>query len=210
MRQVPGTGALTEEQAGRILADINEVIRAGEEMRRLRGELIQVLVGLGWTQETIARLAGMSQPAVSKQLAARGRTEDAPEPTTPRLDLDQRDTPWLEGRLWAVAEEITETLDGTARCTRYVAALERGRRRFTPENVDELRRLVEDDLRLRRAELPDGLRAAYDGISRALDLPAEATGTAATPARTSGSASVRRALARRLQRDRLRDDRSAL
>ncbi|MFF8481625.1 sigma-70 family RNA polymerase sigma factor [Streptomyces antibioticus] len=206
-RRIPSTDAPTEEQAGRILADINEVIRAGEEMRRLRGELIQALAGLGWTQETIARLARMSQPAVSKQLAARGRTGDPTEPTTPRLELDQRDTPWLEGRLWAVAEEITETLDGTARCTRYVAALERGRRRFTPENVDELRRLIEDDLRLRRAELPDGLQAAYDRISRALDLPTEATDT---PVPAFGSASVRRGLARRLQRDRLRDDRSAL
>lgn len=61
--------ALTEEQAGQMLAEMNEVIRAGEEMRLLRAEMIKVLVGLGWTQEKIARLTDMSQPAVSKQVA---------------------------------------------------------------------------------------------------------------------------------------------
>lgn len=48
---------------------MNEVIRAGEEMRKLRTEMIRVLAGLGWTQDRIARLADMSQPAVSKQAA---------------------------------------------------------------------------------------------------------------------------------------------
>ncbi|MFF3936986.1 sigma-70 family RNA polymerase sigma factor [Streptomyces phaeofaciens] len=190
------TDGLTEAQAGRMLADINEVIRAGEEMRKLRAELIQVFVGLGWTQDTIARLAGMSQPAVSKQLAGRGRTGDAARPM--ELSLDQHDVPWLEGRLWGLAEEISHRLDGTAHCTRYVESLDRGRKRFTPQNVDRLRRLVEEDLRLRRAELPASHRAAYDRISRGLDLPAEVT--------ADDSASVRRTLARRLQRDRLRDD----
>lgn len=187
---------LTEAQAGRMLADINEVIRAGEEMRKLRAELIQVFVGLGWTQDTIARLAGMSQPAVSKQLAGRGRTGRAAHPM--ELTLDQCDAPWLEGRLWGLAEEISRRLDGAAHCTRYIEALDRDRKRFTPQNVDRLRRLVEEDLRLRRAELPASHRAAYDLISRGLDLPAEVT--------ADESASVRRALARRLQRDRLRGD----
>ncbi|MER5428033.1 sigma-70 family RNA polymerase sigma factor [Streptomyces sp. NPDC002588] len=191
-----GSGKLTEAQAERMLADINEVIRAGEEMRRLRAELIQVFAGLGWTQETIARLAGMSQPAVSKQMAKHRDTDPS---SAPEFDLEQPDLPWLEGRLWGLAEEISESLGHTAHCTRYVDAVTRGRKRFTPQHVDELRRLVEEDLRAHRAELPAGHRAAYDRISRGLDLPAksEATGT-------TGSASVRRALARRLQRDRLR------
>jgi len=187
---------LTEAQAGRMLADINEVIRAGEEMRKLRAELIQVFVGLGWTQDTIARLAGMSQPAVSKQLAGRGRTGDAARPM--ELSLDQYDVPWLEGRLWGLAEEISHRLDVPGAVGRAVEALDRGRKRFTPQNVDRLRRLVEEDLRPRRAELPASHRAAYDRISRGLDLPSEVT--------AADSASVRRALARRLQRDRLRDD----
>ncbi|MGY0058610.1 sigma-70 family RNA polymerase sigma factor [Streptomyces sp. LZ34] len=194
--------ALTEEQAERMLAGMNEVIRAGEEMRRLRAEMIQVLVGFGWTQDRIAQLTDMSQPAVSKQVAKYKASDPLPSPV--RLALDQRDIPWLEGRLWGLAEEISETFDetfdDTARCTRYVSAIARGRKRFTPQNVDELRRLVEEDLRLRQAELPRGYRAAYDQISRGLDLPSGDTPTA--------SASVRRALARQIQRDRLRGDTS--
>ncbi|MEV7521818.1 sigma-70 family RNA polymerase sigma factor [Streptomyces sp. NPDC091371] len=187
-------GALTEEQAGRMLAEMNEVIRAGEEMRRLRADMIQVLAGLGWTQEKIARLTGMSQPAVSKQVA---KQKDGDDPAPPMgLSLDQHDAPWLEGRLWALAEGISESCRGAARCTRYVESLARGRKRFTPGNVDELRRLVEEDLRLHAAELPGGFRAAYDGISRGLDVPSK---TAAPDPDTS--ASVRRALAHRIQRD---------
>ncbi|MFD7258323.1 sigma-70 family RNA polymerase sigma factor [Streptomyces sp. NPDC059874] len=188
-------GALTDEQAGRMLADMNEVIRAGEEARRLRAEMIQVLAGLGWTQDKIARLTGMSQPAVSKQVTKHKDGDDLLPPMG--LCLDQRDAPWLEGRLWGLAEEIAESCHGTARCARYVEALARGRKRFTPGNVDELRRLVEEDLRLHRAELPDGCRAAYDEISRGLDVPSKTTAA-------HSSASVRRTLAHRIQRDRLR------
>ncbi|MFD4925519.1 sigma-70 family RNA polymerase sigma factor [Streptomyces goshikiensis] len=192
-RRPPAT--LTEEQAGRLLAEMNEVIRAGEEMRALRTEMIRVLVGLGWTQEKIARLTGMSQPAVSKQVT-KHKAGDPPPPMA--LALDQRDAPWLEGRLWGLAEEISDTLQDTARCTRHVHALARGAKRFTPSDIDDLRRLVEEDLRLRQEELPGGCRSAYDQISRGLDLPEEVTVTA--------SASVRRALARRIQRDRLSGD----
>ncbi|MGW2849014.1 sigma-70 family RNA polymerase sigma factor, partial [Streptomyces sp. NPDC001274] len=64
-----GTGELTEEQAGLMLAGMNEAVRAGEEARRQRTALIALLTGLGWTQERIARLADMSQPAVSKHVA---------------------------------------------------------------------------------------------------------------------------------------------
>ncbi len=192
-RRPPAT--LTEEQAGRLLAEMNEVIRAGEEMRALRTEMIRVLVGLGWTQEKIARLTGMSQPAVSKQVT-KHKAGDPPPPMA--LALDQRDAPWLEGRLWGLAEEISDTLQDTARCTRHVHALARGAKRFTPSDIDGLRRLVEEDLRLRQEELPGGCRSAYDQISRGLDLPEEVTVTA--------SASVRRALARRIQRDRLSGD----
>ncbi|MFD8990550.1 sigma-70 family RNA polymerase sigma factor [Streptomyces goshikiensis] len=192
-RRPPAT--LTEEQAGRLLAEMNEVIRAGEEMRALRTEMIRVLVGLGWTQEKIARLTGMSQPAVSKQVT-KHKAGDPPPPMA--LALDQRDAPWLEGRLWGLAEEISDTLQDTARCTRHVHALARGAKRFTPGDIDGLRRLVEEDLRLRQEELPGGCRSAYDQISRGLDLPEEVTVTA--------SASVRRALARRIQRDRLSGD----
>ncbi|MFI8344776.1 hypothetical protein ACIF8W_32585 [Streptomyces sp. NPDC085639] len=38
-------------------------------MRRLRAEMIKLFAGFGWTQERIARIADMSQPAVSKQVA---------------------------------------------------------------------------------------------------------------------------------------------
>ncbi|MFB6614822.1 sigma-70 family RNA polymerase sigma factor [Streptomyces sp. NPDC085524] len=189
-------GALTEEQAGRMLAEMNEVIRAGEEMRGLRAEMITVLAGLGWTQDRIARLTGMSQPAVSKQVAKGRDGEGAPAPMA--LSLDQYDVPWLEGRLWGLAEDISERCGGTARCARRVDALARGRGRFTPAGVDELRRLVEEDLRLHREALPGGHRSAYDEISRGLDVPPK---TAAPPA--PASASVRRTLARRIQRDRL-------
>ncbi|WP_256338610.1 sigma-70 family RNA polymerase sigma factor [Streptomyces sp. 2112.3] len=188
--QVPET--LTEEQAERVLAGMNEVIRAGEEMRRLRAEMIRVLAGFGWTQERIAQLTDMSQPAVSKQMA-KHRADELRPPMG--VSLDQRDVPWVEGRLWGLAEEISETFHETARCTRCVNALARGKKRFTPQNIDELRRLVEDDLRLHRAELPGGFQAAYDEISRGLDLPSKATAT---------SASVRRAVAHQIQRDLLR------
>ncbi|MFD8984450.1 sigma-70 family RNA polymerase sigma factor [Streptomyces sp. NPDC059564] len=187
---------LTEEQARRMLADMNEVIRAGEEMRKLRTEMIRVLVGLGWTQDRIARLTEMSQPAVSKQVT-KYKAGEVPPPM--ELSLDQDDAPWLEGRLWGLAEEISETCRGAARCTRYVDALARGKKRFTPRNVDELRRAVEEDLRLRRAEFPGGYQDAYDRISRGLDVPAKTTDTPAP-------ASVRRALAHRIQRDRLGGD----
>ncbi|WP_416981155.1 sigma-70 family RNA polymerase sigma factor [Streptomyces sp. T028] len=193
MRNGPET--LTEEQAERMLNEINEVIRAGEEMRALRAEMIQVFAGLGWTQDTIARLAGMSQPAVSKQMTK--HRDDPPPPL--ELALDQPDIPWLEGRLWGLAEEIAELLDGAAHCTRQLGALTRGRKRFTPQTVDALRRLVEADLRVSATELPAGFRAAYDVISRGLDLPAKGEPPAASP-------SVRRTLARQLQRDRLRGD----
>ncbi|WOP13972.1 hypothetical protein R2B67_00425 [Streptomyces cyaneofuscatus] len=79
--------------------------------------------------------------------------------------------PWLEGRLCGLAEEISETLDETAHCTRYVNALTQGKKRFTPQNIDELRRLIEEDLRLHQAELSGGYRAAYDEISRGLTFP---------------------------------------
>ncbi|MFI6149666.1 sigma-70 family RNA polymerase sigma factor [Streptomyces sp. NPDC051109] len=189
--QIPET--LTEEQAEQILAGMNEVIRAGEEMRKLRAEMIKVFAGFGWTQERIARLADMSQPAVSKQMA-KHKTDELRPPM--EVSLDQRDVPWLEGRLWGLAEGISETLDETAHCTRYVNALTRGRKRFTPQNIDELRRLVEEDLRLHRAELSGGYRAAYDEISRGLDLPSKVT--------TTTSASVRRSIAHQIQRDLLR------
>ncbi|MEE4419217.1 sigma-70 family RNA polymerase sigma factor [Streptomyces bugieae] len=193
---------LTEEQAARIFAGMNEVIRAGEEMRKLRTEMIKMLAGSGWTQEKIAQLTEMSQPAVSKQVT-KSKLSDSPPPMD--LSLDQRDTPWLEGRLWGLAEEISEACYDTARCTRYVNALARGRKRFTPQNVDELRRLVEEDLRLHRSLLPGSHRDAYDQISRALDVPSKATsGTGA--ATSPGSPSARRTLAAQIQRDRLRGD----
>ncbi len=189
-------GTLTEEQAERMLAGMNDVIRAGEEMRKLRSEMIKLFVGFGWTQDRIARLTDMSQPAVSKQVT-KYRSAD-PEPPMD-LSLGQWDAPWLEGRLWGLAEDIFDMYADSARCARCVAALTRGRKRFTPENVDELRRLVEDDLRRYGEELSTH-RAAYDEIGRGLDLPPRRT---AAPA---GSPSVRRTLAHRIQRDRLRDD----
>ncbi|MER6651810.1 sigma-70 family RNA polymerase sigma factor [Streptomyces sp. NPDC000971] len=172
---------------------MNEVIRAGEEMRTLRAEMIKVFAGFGWTQERIAQLTDMSQPAVSKQMAK--HRSDEPQPPM-EVSLDQRDIPWLEGRLRGLAEEISETLDETAHCTRYVDALTRGKKHFTPQNVDELRRLVEEDLRLHRAKLSGGHQAAYDEISRGLDLPSKVTAT-------TGSASVRRSVAHQIQRDQL-------
>ncbi len=180
-----------------MLAGMNEVIRAGEEMRGLRTEMIKVFVGFGWTQDRIARLTDMSQPAVSKQVAK--YKSDEPSPPI-GLGIDQYDTPWLEGRLWGLAEEVSETLDDAAHCTRAVDALSRGRKRFTPRNVDELRRRLEEDLRRHRARLPAAHQAAYDEISRALDVPPKGAATAA------GSPSVRRALAHRIQRDRLHGD----
>ncbi|MET9572373.1 helix-turn-helix domain-containing protein [Streptomyces virginiae] len=189
-----GPGALTEEQAARMLAGMNEVIRAGEEMRRLRTEMIKLFAGFGWTQDKIARITDMSQPAVSKQITR--FAADGPAPHL-GLALDQPDAAWLEGRLWALAEEVAETLDA-ARCTRFVGALARGRKRFTPESSDELRRLLEEDLRLGAAELPAAFRAAYDEISRGLDVGPEPAAPGSAPA------SVRRAVARQLQRDRLR------
>lgn len=177
-----------------MLAGMNEVIRAGEEMRRLRAEMIKVFTDLGWTQERIARLTGMSQPAVSKQVV-KHREAGPPQPMD--LALGQVDPPWLEGRLWAVAEDIAETYGAAARCARAVDVLARHRKRFTPENTDALRRLVEEDLRRYGGELA-AHRAAYDEISRALDVPSQATGT------PPGPASVRRTLAHRLQLDRLR------
>ncbi|MFI1168632.1 sigma-70 family RNA polymerase sigma factor [Streptomyces sp. NPDC020801] len=189
------SGTLTEGQAERILAGMNEVIRAGEEMRKLRAEMIKVFAGFGWTQDKIAELADMSQPAVSKQVT-KYRTGERLPPM--ELHLDQRDVPWLEGRLWGLAEEVSGTLDDTAHCTRYVNALVRGKKRFTPQNVDELRRLLEEDLRQHQAQLPGSYRDTYDEISRCLDIPAKVTGI--------GSASVRRALAYEIQRNQLRDD----
>ncbi|OKJ78667.1 hypothetical protein [Streptomyces sp. CB02460] len=195
-RHGSSTPALTEAQAARMLAGMNEVIRAGEETRRLRTEMIKVLADLGWTQERIARLTDMSQPAVSKQVV---KHRDAGPPRPLGLALGQDDPPWLEGRLWAVAEDIAETYGSAAHCRPAVDALARGRQRFTPENVDALRRLVEEDLRRYGGELA-AHRAAYDEISRALDVPSRAAGT------PPGSASVRRTLAHRLQLDRLRGE----
>ncbi|MGI5138398.1 MULTISPECIES: helix-turn-helix domain-containing protein [unclassified Streptomyces] len=185
---------LTEEQAERMLAGMNEVIRAGEEMRKLRAEMIKLFADFGWTQDRIAQLTDMSQPAVSKQVT-KYKTGDPLPPT--KLSLGQLDVPWLEGRLWGLSEEISENYD-TARCTRYVHAIARGKKRFTPQNVDELRRLVEEDLMLHQAEMPSSYRNAYDEISRGLDIPAKVT--------TNASASVRRALAYQIQRDQLRGD----
>ncbi|MFJ9736603.1 sigma-70 family RNA polymerase sigma factor [Streptomyces sp. NPDC101166] len=187
-------GTLTEEQAKRMLAGMNEVIRAGEEMRRLRADMVKLFADFGWTQDRIARLTEMSQPAVSKQVM-KYRTGEPLPPTT--FSLDQYDVPWLEGRLWGLAEEIAENHD-SARCARCLHALARGKKRFTPQNVDELRRLVEEDLMAHRTEMPSSYRSAYDEISRGLDIPARVTAT--------GSASMRRALACQLQRDRLRGD----
>ncbi|XQE90026.1 sigma-70 family RNA polymerase sigma factor [Streptomyces microflavus] len=164
----------------RMFAGMNEVIRAGEEMRQLRSEMMALFAGAGWTQERIARLTGMSQPAVSKQVTKHG--PGSPQPLA-ELTLDQYDTPWLEGRLWGLAEEISEALSDSARCSRFVDALGRGRKRFTPLEVDALRRLVEEDLMLHREELPGGFRTAYDAISRGLDTPAKGTAPGPPPGR---------------------------
>ncbi|MFI6092989.1 sigma-70 family RNA polymerase sigma factor [Streptomyces sp. NPDC051218] len=188
---------LTEGQAERMLAGMNEVIRAGEEMRKLRAEMIKLFIDLGWTQERIAALADMSQPAVSKQVT---KHKAGDRPPRMELHLDQRDPPWLEGRLWGLAEVISETLDDSAHCSRYVDDLGRGKKRLTPQNVDELRRLVEEDLRQHRTKLPAGCRSAYDEISRHLDVP---TKPSATSTSAPGSASARRTLAQTLQRARL-------
>ncbi|MEU5149087.1 sigma-70 family RNA polymerase sigma factor [Streptomyces yangpuensis] len=191
-----GYGSLTEEEAARMLAGMNEVIRAGEEMRRLRTEMIKLFAGFGWTQDKIARITDMSQPAVSKQMTRLTAGEPLPRLG---LALDQHDVPWLEGRLWALAEEVADSLD-TAHCTRFVGALTRGRKRFTPETTDELRRLLEEDLKQGAAELPALFRSTYDEISRGLDV-------GSTPAPSgSAPASVRRTVARQLQRDRLRGE----
>ncbi|MFI8850812.1 sigma-70 family RNA polymerase sigma factor [Streptomyces sp. NPDC053499] len=216
---VPET--LSEEQAERMFAEMNEIIRAGEETRRLRTEMIRLLARSGWSQEKIARLAGMSQPAVSKQVTKykADRSVDVP-PSLVDLSLDQNDTPWLEGRLWGLAEEISAACPDSARCTRFLHAVARGRKRFTPQTVDELRRLVEHDLLRHRAELSGGYRAAYDRISRGLDVPSPVPAPASSPPPSPGlvpapgqqgtaatapaPASVRRALARQVQRDHLR------
>ncbi|MFJ6016307.1 sigma-70 family RNA polymerase sigma factor [Streptomyces sp. NPDC092952] len=187
------SGGLTEEQAGLMLAGMNEAVRAGEEARRQRTALIALLTGLGWTQERIARLADMSQPAVSKHVA-KSRADGPSSPMD--LSPEQSDAPWLEGRLWALAETVSDILGGAARCTRHTEALARGRKHFTPETVDELRRLVEEDLRLHRDALPAVFRDVYDRIGRALDVPPK---TAPVPA--AAQPSVRRALAHRIQRD---------
>ncbi|MFG2503806.1 sigma-70 family RNA polymerase sigma factor [Streptomyces sp. NPDC048441] len=192
---------LTEEQAARMLAGMNDVIRAGDEMRKLRAEMIKLFVGFGWTQERIARLTDMSQPAVSKQVT-KYRSDDQHQQPPMGLSLHQYDTPWLEGRLWGLAEEVSERLDDTAHCTRYVHALARGKKRFAPEHVDALRRLLEEDLRLHRTQLPADYQGAYDEIGRALDIPAKAAISTPAPA----SPSVRRTLAHQLQRDQLRSD----
>jgi hypothetical protein len=193
-----GPERLTEEQAERMLAEMNDVIRAGEETRKLRSEMIKLFAGFGWTQEKISQLTDMSQPAVSKQVSKYKNGDPLPPM---EFSLDQDDAPWLEGRLWGLAEVIAEILNCTARCTRSVHAIGRGKKRFTPRNVDELRRLVEDDLMLRRAEIPGSYRDAYDEISRGLDVPVPVSSkTATTPV------SLRRALARQIQRDRLRGD----
>ncbi|MFD0371731.1 sigma-70 family RNA polymerase sigma factor [Streptomyces sp. NPDC127114] len=186
---------MTEEQVGRMFAGMNEIIHAGEEMRRLRCEMIQLFAAAGWTQDRLARLAGMSQPAVSKQVA---RAAGADEPAD--VSLEQLDTPWLEGRLWGLAEELSAALDDTAHCSRLVHALARGRKRFTPQNVDALRRLVEEDLREYGAEAPfRAYQNTYDRIARGLDVLATSEGTEA------GRASRRRALACQIQRVRLQE-----
>ncbi|WP_433890112.1 sigma-70 family RNA polymerase sigma factor [Streptomyces sp. CA-111067] len=210
-QQAPRT--LTDDQAERILAEMNEVIRAGEEMRKQRAEMISILVGLGWTQDRIARLTEMSQPAVSKHVAKYRASGDPLPPMG--LGLDQYDVPWLEGRLWGLAEEIAANVPaGSASCTPFLDAVARGRTRFTPRHVDELRRLVEDDLLRHRARLGGSYRTAYDEISRRLDVPAKPARNApaqapenapaqGTPQQPRETAAVRRTLARRLQRDRL-------
>ncbi|GAA2815539.1 hypothetical protein [Streptomyces showdoensis] len=189
-------GGLTERQVAEMFAGMNEVIRAGEEMRRVRAEMVTLFADAGWTQDRLARLAGMSQPAVSKQVS-KPRAGEAAD-----LSPDRDDTPWLEGRLWGLAEELSEALEDDAHCSRQVHALTRGRKRFSPQNVDALRRLVEADLRERAAELPGAYREAYDRIARGLDTGSGTDGAAGTEA---GPASARRALARQIQRVRLRD-----
>ncbi|WP_225881879.1 helix-turn-helix domain-containing protein [Streptomyces aureocirculatus] len=196
---------MTEEQAALLLAGMNEVIRAGEETRRLRAEMIKTFADLGWTQDRIARLTEVSQPAVSKQVARYKRGE-LPPPL--ELSLQQYDTPWLEGRLWGLAEALSESLADTAHCTRHVHALARGRKRFTPRHVDALRRLVEEDLRAHRSDLPGAYRTAYDEISRGLDVPSKAAADMVGAGSSAAvvTASMRRALAQQIQRVRLRDD----
>ncbi|GAA3068620.1 hypothetical protein GCM10020254_10440 [Streptomyces goshikiensis] len=137
----------------------------------------------------------MSQPAVSKQVTKQKAGDPPPPWPSPSTSATR---PGSKDVCGGLAEEISDTLQDTARCTRHVHALARGGKRFTPSDIDDLRRLVEEDLRLRQEELPGGCRSAYDQISRGLDLPEEVTVTA--------SASVRRALARRIQRDRLSGD----
>ncbi|MEV5970129.1 sigma-70 family RNA polymerase sigma factor [Streptomyces sp. NPDC051921] len=189
---------MTEEQVGRMFAGMNEIIRAGEEMRHLRAEMIRLFAGAGWTQDRLARLAGMSQPAVSKQVTRAAAGEGVPPAAD--VSLDQLDTPWLEGRLWGLAEELSAALDDDAHCSRLVHALARGRKRFTPQNVDALRRLVEEDLREHRAEAPFAPhRSTYDRIARGLDVLAKKDGPEAV------TASGRRTLACQIQRVRLHE-----
>ncbi|MFD6416234.1 hypothetical protein, partial [Streptomyces sp. NPDC060194] len=202
---------LTEAQATRLFADLNDVIRAGDDARRRRGELIHALADLGWTQDRIARLAGMSQPAVSKHLLkprAGQPSRSQRRFTDDQLvsSLDQSDVPWLHGRLWALADAVSaacrQTLGAPAHCSAFADALDRGRRRLTPRTADELRRLVEEDLRRHGGWLPEDHRSTYDTVARALDH-AELNGPP-TAGGHLGPPAVRRATARRIQRERLR------
>ncbi|MGW9249683.1 hypothetical protein [Streptomyces badius] len=111
--------------------------------------MITLFAGLGWTQERTARLTGMSRPAVSERVAK--ARPDGPAPP-PDITLDQHDAPWPEGRLRGPAEAISATLDGGAHCTHLTDALGRGRKQFTPQNVDALRRLFERNLTSRQEE----------------------------------------------------------
>ncbi|MFE6000603.1 sigma-70 family RNA polymerase sigma factor [Streptomyces sp. NPDC056454] len=158
--------------------------------------MVALFAGAGWPQEWNAQLTGMSQPALSKQVSTHG--PGSPPPPA-KLTLDQDDAPWPEGRPRGLGEAVSEARRHESRRTPFADALGRGRKRFTPENVDTLRRLVGEDLRVHREEVPACHRAAYDTISGGLGVPARSGAT-------TGSLSVRRTLAHRILRDRLGGD----
>ncbi|MFE5326155.1 hypothetical protein ACFRCG_07145 [Embleya sp. NPDC056575] len=163
---VPEPRGMSHDHARELFAHLNARIADGETAGEERKALIATLVRFGWTQTTVAELAGMSQQAVSKSL----RTEDA-------FVRSDEDVYVLIGRLLGLAEYAAglrwgvETEESPSEKLVYKMA---GPAMYpvTPASLGQLSAMLAKEVPARGS---DALSAAYAEVTAALarvDLPA--------------------------------------
>lgn len=160
----PGVRGMSEDHARELFVHLNARIADGEEAAEERKALIGILDDHGWSQTEIAKVAEISQQAISKSLK---------KPTAP--NLEGTDAPWVIGRLFGIAGHLVwNRAPGVkVQCENLVYKMMGGRYPVTPFSVAQLRRFLEKDLSQRW--VGPSCREAYEEVADLLgevELPA--------------------------------------